>query len=229
MRSFTVARCRGVVWLVVALLAASAAAAEDRWVTDEFEVMLRTGKSTDKAILRQLKSGTRVEALEDDKAEGYTLARTESGVEGWILTRYLQKTKTGRLQAAELQAKAEADATQLAELRSELAAVTDERQQLRDQLAELQGNYTSSSAELDRIKTLSSGAIKVDEQNKQLTLKLVENQKRVDELEAENSRLASSADRQWFLIGGAVLGAGLLLGLIIPRIRWRKKSSWSSL
>jgi SH3 domain protein len=222
-------RSSGVIFASLLLLAVSAASAEDRWVTDEFEVMLRTGKSTDNAILRQLKSGTRVDVLEDDKAEGYTRVRIDSGVEGWVLARYLQKTQTGRLRVAELEARAQAGDEQLVALRGQLETVTQERQQLQNQLGELQGNYTSNQTELERITALSSGTIKLDEQNRQLKLKLVEIQQRLDELEAENMQLSGRGNREWFLAGGGVLTVGLLLGLVIPRIRWRKKSSWGGL
>ncbi len=74
---------------------------------------------------------------------------------------------------------------------------------------------------------ISSGTIQVDDQNRQLKQRLIESELQIDELTADNDRLASRAGREWFLIGGAVLVVGLLLGLILPRISWKKKSSWS--
>ena len=82
---------------VLLLIAIPVAQAEDRWVTDEFEVMLRTGKSNSQSIVRQLKSGTKVEVLAADKAAGYTQVRIGSGAEGWVLSRYLKRGPTTQL------------------------------------------------------------------------------------------------------------------------------------
>ena len=207
-------------------LSAGVVQAESRWVTDEFEVMLRTGKSTSQSILRQLKSGTQVEVLEDDKAEGYTRVRIGSA-EGWVLTRYLKRQPTAQLVLPDLQArlkKAEADR---AALQQELTQLKQARQELQSQVGSLESNNSSVQEQLDKITKLSANTIKVDEQNRQLKQRLAENERQIDLLEVENSQLASRADREWFMIGGAVLTLGLILGLIIPRISWKKKSSWS--
>jgi len=216
--------------LVVALMVGisiSAAQAESRWVTDEFEIMMRTGKSTKQSIIRQLRSGTQVEAFEDDRESGYTRVKTASGTEGWVLTRYLKRGPTARLVLPDVQTrlqKAEGDRDRL---QKELSTIKRDRQQLKSQLGNLESDNSSVQEQLDRITKLSADTIKVDEQNRQLKQRLAENERQIDLLEVENSQLASRADREWFLIGGAVLTVGLLLGLIIPRISWKKKSSWS--
>jgi SH3 domain protein len=69
------------------------------------------------------------------------------------------------------------------------------------------------------------------------------NQRRL-ELQDENTHLEAELERlkgaikeaenqtqqRWFLIGAGVAGAGILLGLILPHLRFRRrKSSWGSL
>ena len=203
------------------------ALAENRWVTDEFEVMLRSGTSTKQSIVRQLRSGTQVEYLDEDKEAGYTKVRLGSGTEGWVLTRYLKRNPTARLQLPDAQAKLAKSESVTKELRRELAEVKKDRQQLQSQVQDLQSNNSSTQKQLDRVTTLSADTIKVDDQNRQLKIRLSESELQIDELTADNVRLGSRADREWFLIGGAVLVVGLLLGLILPRISWKKKSSWS--
>jgi len=78
--------CRTFITLI-AILGATVVGAENRWVTDEFEVMMRSGTSTRQSIVRQLKSGTQLEMLEVDAESGYTKVRTASGSEGWVLSR----------------------------------------------------------------------------------------------------------------------------------------------
>ena len=52
---------------LLGLLLSVAASAQEAWVSDEFEIMLRTGPSTSNAIERVLKSGTALEVLETSR------------------------------------------------------------------------------------------------------------------------------------------------------------------
>lgn len=212
---------------LILCLSVTAGAAEQRWVTDEFEVMMRSGKSNRQSIVRQLKSGTSLEVIEVDAEAGYTRVRTGSGAEGWVLSRYLMRSPTARLRVPELEQKLRESEAQRTRMSAELKELRDERSSLESEIGELQSSNSSQQSQLERITRLSADTINVDQQNTQLKQRLAENEQQISKLEAENSQLASRANREWFLIGGAVLTAGLLLGLILPRIRWRKKSSWS--
>jgi SH3 domain protein len=41
--------------------------------------------------------------------------------------------------------------------------------------------------------------------------------------------LQDSSNREWFLTGAGVIIIGILIGLIAPRLRPKKKSGWDSL
>jgi len=56
---------------VYGALLAGFANAESVWVSDQFEIMLRTGPSTSNAIELMLGSGTALESLETDSESGY--------------------------------------------------------------------------------------------------------------------------------------------------------------
>ena len=205
----------------------SSAHAEDRWVTDEFEIMMRSGKGSKQRILRQLKSGTRLEALKVDAESGYTKIRVSSGDEGWVLTRYLRASPTAKLRLPAIEQQLKRSDSQRTELKKDIAGLKKERQSLQGEVSELQASNRSLQDQVDRITKLSSNTIQVDDQNKQLKQRLVDSEQQLEVLESDNQRLGSRSDREWFLVGGAVLAIGLLLGLIIPRINWRKKSSWN--
>jgi SH3 domain protein len=213
--------------LLILVLWGTLAAAENRWVTDEFEVMMRSGKSTKQSIIRQLRSGTQVELIQTDADSGYSQVRAGSGAEGWVLSRYLRGAPTARLQLPDLEKRLAASEAQRAKVSSELAALRQSRRGLEREVGELQSANSAQQNQLTRITKLSSDTIQVDQQNRQLKQRLGESEQQIAVLEAENIRLSSRVSREWFLIGGAVLVAGLLLGLIIPRISWRKKSSWN--
>jgi SH3 domain protein len=73
-----------------------AAIAESAWVSDRFEITLRSGPSTSNAIQLMIGSGAELEVLESDAESGYSRVRTGGGTEGWVLTRYLMSEPAAR-------------------------------------------------------------------------------------------------------------------------------------
>lgn len=203
--------------------------AEPRWVTDEFEITMRNGKGNRQTIVRMLSSGTRIELLETDKAAGYSRVRTSSGAEGWVLNRYLLRQPPARISMPDVQARLARSEEARKALSKELNDLKRERDQFRSQLGSAEKSGSSLQAELDKVRNLSANAIRIDAENKQLKKTLSERDSTLEKFEAENKRLASRANREWFIIGAVVIMVGLLIGLILPRIRWRRKSKWGDL
>jgi SH3 domain protein len=213
--------------LLVCWSAASFGQEDSRWITDEFEITMRTGKSTKQSIVRMLSSGTRVELLELDRDSGYALVRTRGGTEGWVLSRYLLSEPPARVTLPELQKRLAEGDSGLQRLTDENQALKKENRDLARQIADLQRDGSRLQDELGEIRELSSNVIQIDEQNRQLSQRLAETEQLLQEMRAENQVLASRSNREWFIVGAAVLFIGMAMGLILPRIRWKKKSSWS--
>jgi SH3 domain protein len=85
------------------------------------------------------------------------------------------------------------------------------------------------SKELDDLRRTASNAVALDNENRQLKEKLQEIDHENQSLVIENNALKDNSTRSWFLVGAAVLFAGILLGIILPRLKVRKKDSWGSL
>jgi SH3 domain protein len=71
--------------------------------------------------------------------------------------------------------------------------------------------------------------LKLENENQRLKKELLELESKHELLLQENQMLGDSSDRDWFLNGAGVIIIGILIGLIAPRIKPRKKSSWGSL
>jgi SH3 domain protein len=84
------------------------------------------------------------------------------------------------------------------------------------------------SKELDDLRRTASNAVALNNENRQLKEKLQQIDNQMQSLVIENSALTESDAKRWFLIGAAVLFLGLILGLILPRLRIQKKNNWSS-
>ena len=88
--------------LLGSLFAAAAAFAAPAWVSDQFEITLRSGPSTSNSIQLMIDSGLRLEVLERDADSGYSKVRTPGGTEGWVLSRYLMSEPSAREQLQKL-------------------------------------------------------------------------------------------------------------------------------
>ncbi len=220
---------RVLVMLLLLLAAVPSVMGQDnsRWITDEFEVTMRNGKSTKQNIVRMLRSGTRVEMLETDREAGYALVRTAGGAEGWVLTRYLLSAPPARVTMPDLQKRFEANDAKRRELTEKNRELAAKNTELTQRISTLEKSGGNLQQELTQVRQLSANVIQVDAQNKQLSQRLAETEQLLQEMRAENQRLSGRANREWFIVGAAVLAIGVALGLILPRIRWKRKSSWS--
>lgn len=205
------------------LLVASAAFAESTWVTDQFEITLRSGPSTSNAIQLMISSGTELEVLERDAESGYTRVRTQGGTEGWVLTRYLMNERSAREQLQTLSGQLTNATSRGSSLDSQLTAIRGEYESANRQIATLEREKSALENELAEIKSTAANVLSINEQNKSLMDQLTAAQIRADTLEQENRELASQTTRYWFVTGAVVVVVGMLLGLWLPRINWRRR------
>lgn len=215
--------------LCLLVLTASAADAQTRYVSDQLEITLRTGTSTQHSIVRMLPSGARVEVLEISDGSGYSRVRAADGVEGWVLTRYLMDQPAARDRLAAGSARVESLQARVADLTAELSALRGESDILATERNGLGAEVEDVRAELERIKQVSAAAVELDKANRELRTRLAAAEQAGDNLRAELATLKANTQRDWFLAGAGVLIAGLLLGLILPRLKLGRRSRWGDL
>jgi len=206
--------------------AVSTALAAPGWVTDQFEITLRSGPSTSNAIQLMVDSGTRLEVLERDAETGYSRVRTAGGTEGWVVSRYLMNEPSAREQLENLTKRLTDASTEGASLNSQLIAIQNEYQAANQKIAELEDENGALQQELDEIKRTAANVLAIDDQNRSLMDQLASTQIRVDTLEQENRQLGSQTTRYWFMTGALVLLGGIILGIWLPRIRWQRRSRY---
>ena len=215
--------------LFLITLIPSVVLAENAYVTDEFEVTMRSGPSTQNAILRMLPSGTTVEVVEADEETGYTTIKTASGIEGYVLSRFLMNQPAARDQLAGMRQQV----SNLRQRNQELAArekkATASRDELRQERDSLLKGNENKDTELANIRRVSANAIDINSQNQELQTTLQTMNHRLQAQTSEIQELKDGRNRDWFMAGAAVLIGGILLGLILPKLRMRRRSSWSDL
>lgn len=212
--------------LVFCFSAVLPVAAQTVWVSDQFEVLLRTGPTTEHAIRLTMASGTELEVLERDSESGYTRVRTQAGTEGWVLTRYLMAEPPARQQLEQLTSELTNANARGSSLGSQLDTIRTQYEDATQTIASLERSNAALQAELDEIKSASANAISIDRQNKDLRQQLTDAEIKVSILQQENEELSSQKTRNWFLAGALVLLVGIILGIWLPRIRWQRRSRY---
>ena len=214
----------GVLCLALVVAAQAQAQTQARYVTDRTQVELRRGPSTEYRILRYLEAGDRVEVLEQN--EGFSRVKVGQDTEGWIPSASLiaEPIARDRLAAAERTAatareRATALEEQNRELERNLAAT-------RAELEQTKASHGTVSRELAEIRTASANVVKLHDDNASLQQRLVQRDLEVEQLTTENSRLAARSNQNWFVVGAAVLLGGIVIGLVAPTLRRKRRSDW---
>jgi len=212
--------------LICVLLGTWTAHAEPAWVSDQFEITLRSGPSTGNAIQLMLDSGLRLEVLERDDESGYARVRTPGGTEGWVLSRYLMSEPSAREQLETLTSQLTTATSRGSSLDAQMKAIRAEYASANAQIAKLEREKAAVEQELAEIKRTAANVLAINSQNQSLMDQLAAAQIKADTLEQENRQLSSQTTRYWFMAGALVLLVGVLLGIWLPRIRWQRRSRY---
>ena len=214
--------------LLSAYLASPLVAAEDMYITDEFEVTMRSGTSTSNSIVRMLRSGQRVSVIEEDLATQYTLVETDDGKQGYVLSRFLMSIPAARQTLEELrqsyqqqQEKIDSQTSVIDELNQALSQEQSDNQALKTTLR-------ASEQELSKVRTAAQDTLNILEQNKHLQTVVEQLREEKAQLTEINAELSDSTKLDWFIRGGAVSLIAFVIGILVTRIRWKKQDSWGS-
>ena len=200
-------------------------AADIQYVSDQLVITLRSGQGSQYQILRTLPTGTRLEILEMTDT-GYAKARTPQGLEGWVRTQYLSPEPVAKDKLAVAEKKLERLRAQNSQLKEEVSSLRQQHTELASERDNLLNQSQSAKTEVERLNEVAAKPILLDKQNRELKQQNVSLEKELQLMQQENQVLKDRSQREWFIAGAGVLLGGMLLGLVVPKIRWRKKSNW---
>lgn len=208
-----------VVFALLTLLGSELAFAAQRYVIDELQITMRSGRSTQHSILKLLKSGDKVELLEEVKENNRTYARVRFGnIEGWVHAQYLSAEPIAR--------------DRLANTTQQLQKTRAENTKLKAQLAELnevRDEATRLNKELEELRKAAADPIRTQRQNEQLRNELTTLKREHELLKNEYEQVSGNKERDWFIAGAGVVIVSIIFGILLTRVRLRKRSSWGDL
>ncbi len=203
-------------------------AAETRYITDEFEVTMRSGTSTSNGIVQMLRSGDAVTVLEDDLASKYSLVETAGKRKGYVLSRFLMEHPAARQNLLKLQADFDRQRGRIDEQSDEITGLEQTLSQEKSDNQALKSTLRASEQELFEIRAAARDSLETLEQNRHLESLVEQLRNEKIELSSANAELSDSTRLDWFVRGGAMSLAAFVIGILVTRIRWRKQDSWGS-
>ena len=217
--------------LFLTTVAISDAVAETRYVSDELEITLRVGPSTKQRIISMLKSGTEVEILSVDPKSGYSKVRAANGKTGFVLSRFLMDEPSAREQVASLTAKIQELQAEPEQVRTRLNQLQDDYARLQKDHQKLLNDKNSITQELAGIRQTAANAINISNERSELRKQVVKLKQEVADLQHTNRELANNRNQRWFLIGAGVVLGSILLGWLLPYLRFKRRrtTSWSEI
>ncbi len=177
-----------------------------RWVSDDLTTFVRSGPTDGYRIVGTLTAGDPVELLETQG--DYSRVRSQSGDVVWVPSSDLQGEPSAKVRLPELEARVE-------ELSEELSGINETWESRMASVTETLDVREKRIAELER-------------RNQALASESEEAGARVRELQARLDTQEEDLLMRYFMYGGGVAGAGLLVGLIVPHLprRRRKRDRW---
>ena len=109
---------------------------------------------------------------------------------------------------------------------SQLDAIRAEHDSATRTIRQLESDNADLQSQIDDISSKAANTLAIDRQNQELQQKLTDAEIQVSVLEQEKDQLVSQSNRNWFITGSAVMLLGVLLGLILPRMKFQRRSRY---
>jgi len=146
-----------------------------------------------------------------------------------VLNQYITTKPTAKIRLIATQQKLANTEKENTRLTTELTALQNTGGKLSKQQHKLSLENKKQEDELKHLRRVAAKPLKLENENQRLKKELLELESKHELLLQENQMLGDSSDRDWFLNGAGVIILGIIIGLIAPRLRMRKKSNWGSL
>ena len=215
-------------WLAIPLLIANAAYAETVYVTDNLNLSIRSEPDNEAKVVKLVATGTPLTVVGKNTKSGFTPVRTEDGAEGFIQTRQTMKELPARDQI-------ETNLKTLKSLQSENLSLKAELKIVKDSITpgtslekSLANERDRLSLELNQIKAAAAGVVQLKNERDELQERVVNAERELQQLKLENHALKDTSSQDWFLYGGILSFFSVILGFILPKLGWRRKSRWDS-
>ncbi len=208
--------------VICLFLSTGTAFSETVYVSDSFEITMRTGPSGDFKIIAMLKSDTPLILLEEK--DSWVNIRTLTGKEGWVLKRYVRDKIPNSILVETYKKSNRKLRDDIKEFKKINFKLKETKKSILSDRDKGDREYGKLLDEYNALKKDAANVIQIRDayvETKQILEK--ELKKGVDLLK-ENDKLRFSANMKWFLSGAGVLIFGWIIGIIMGRYKRKQQS-----
>ena len=214
-------------FLLGILICHNASSDQAIYVSDQFSIPLRAGPDVKERIIRtKITSGTKLQKLDGPLENNYIKVRTSQGEIGWLPAEFVVTEPPSKLLLGKQKEYVKALSSELNTARKKADLLQNSAIEINDANEELRTRIATLEAELLNIKALASDTIKINQDNsilKDTNQRLRSSLLQLTEREKTLSKTSRYLD---FLIGGGLIGAGLIIGLLLKNRR--KSTGWTN-
>ena len=200
------------------ILFAAQALAESKYISEDFEVTLRTGPGSDRKIISLIPSGRAVEVINAGEEWSQVAYNDKTG---WVLTRYLTNKVPTALVLERLQKNHKALLEQKQALDEKLAQLSSQNQGLSQELKQTQSDLTQVNTTYESLKSESGEYLKLKSKYEKAVKDMKSAQAKADKIESDFIKLSSSELNKGMLYGGGLVFVGFIIGFILKRPKRR--------
>jgi SH3 domain protein len=211
-------------WMVLLglLIPAAASVAETVYVSEDFEITMRTGPGTDRKIISLVQSGKALEIIE--KGEEWSMVRTLNGKEGWVLNRYLTASQPCAMVLDRVRQDYDVLAAKFEDMKTKFDELNAQKKVTDADLSQSQQDRDELSAAYETLRKESSEFLKLKKRHQEVASDLETERTRSAKLDEENLQMKRNRIIQWVLTGGGIMLVGFFIGLFSSSRRKQRSS-----
>jgi SH3 domain protein len=211
-------------WMVLLglLIPAATSFAETVYVSEDFEITMRTGPGTDRKIISLVQSGKALEIIE--KGEEWSMVRTLNGKEGWVLNRYLTASQPCAMVLDRVRQDYDVLAAKFEDMKTKFDELNAQKKVTDADLSQSQQDRDELSAAYETLRKESSEFLKLKKRHQEVAADLETERTRSAKLDEENLQMKRNRIIQWVLTGGGIMLVGFFIGLFSSSRRKQRSS-----
>jgi len=176
-----------------------------------------------------VRGGSPVTVLKVDAVKGYTQIRTPAGVKGWLSSAQLTQTPSNQEQLINARQELEQLKARHNDLQQHMDSVVNKPGAEAVSYPQLYEEALRLRQQMAEYRKVAADTVAIDERNKALQERTVTLERELQIIQQENQTLRNDNGNLRFLMGAIILGACLLVAVMAPRLRERKRAQWSRL
>jgi SH3 domain protein len=205
--------------LLSAILLTANAAAERRYVSEEFEITMRTGPGSDRKIISLIPSGQEVDVV--NAGEEWSEVVLANGKQGWVLSRYLTEQLPTALKLERLQQRYDKILAENKELSAQATKLGTDNSRLTNELDQTQTDLNQLTSAHETLKSESAEFLKLKSKYETAVKEMKEASTKAEKAESALNQLAGNEFNKGLLYGGGLLIFGFIVGYILKRPKRR--------